>query len=124
MTRPVVLDVSHLAHRLRYSSPSGIEKVDFAYGRHFGLQPGKIVAGAHYRITRPRVIGPAKVKSLVTKVQSKWAVDLDLKADAKFQAIRSWIVGGLLERPDLSDRDTRLKEFFANYVSRMRRDVW
>jgi glycosyltransferase involved in cell wall biosynthesis len=123
MTRPIVFDVSHLAHRLRYSSPSGIEKVDFAYGRHFGLQPGKIVAGAQYRLAHPRVVAPAQVSALVRSVQSKWALDIDAANDAKFQQVRRWIVGEMRERPNLADRDTRLKEFVANYISRVKRDV-
>ena len=123
MGRPIVFDVSHLSHRMRYSSPSGIEKVDFAFARHFGLAQDKIIAGSQYRRDRPRVIPPARVRALIENVQSKWAVDLAIDADERFQQVRSWIVGELKDRPSLADRDTRAKEFVANAVSRWRRDV-
>ena len=123
MTRAIVFDVSHLAHRLRYSSPSGIEKVDFAYARHFALSPGKIVAGAQYRPVRPRVVAPDRVTALVNAVQSKWAVDRSIEDDAKFQQVRRWLIGEPREHRSLADRDTSIKEFAANAVSRMTRDV-
>ncbi len=123
MTRAIVFDVSHLAHRSRYSSPSGIEKVDLAYARHFALSPGKIVAGAQYRLVRPRVVAPDRVKALVNSVQSKWAADRRIEDDAKFQHVRRWLVGETRALRSLADRDTSIKEFAANAVSRMKRDV-
>jgi glycosyltransferase involved in cell wall biosynthesis len=121
MPRPIVFDVSHLAHRMRYSSPSGIEKVDFAFARHFVLDEGKIVAGAEYRRVHPRVIPAARVETLVRAVEQRWAIDLPLGADARFQQVRAWLVGDISDRPRLADRDTRAKDFVAGAIARVKR---
>ena len=110
MNRPIALDVSHLAHRSRYGAPAGIEKVDFAYSRHFALQDAKIVAGVQYGVTRPRIMTPAKVKSLVSVVEAKWATTVPIADDLKFQRIRRWLLGESLEREGLSHRDSRARD--------------
>jgi len=93
MTRPIALDVSHLAHRLRYGAPSGIEKVDLAYAGHF-CQGDRIVAGVQYGIGRPRLMSPARAKALTGNVREKWASDSALADDARFWRIRRWLIGG------------------------------
>ena len=121
MNRPIALDVSHLAHRSRYGAPAGIEKVDFAYSRHFALQDAKIVAGVQYGVTRPRIMTPAKVKSLVSVVEAKWATDVPIADDLKFQRIRRWLLGESLEREGLSHRDSRARDIVAKNFSGLQR---
>jgi hypothetical protein len=117
MTRPIVFDASHLAHRLRYSAPSGIEKIDFAYARYFGLQDGKIAAGVQYGLRRPRVMSPGQTKSLVKSVQSRWATDIALADDAKFQRILNWLNGAPIGPEDLSHREAPIKDMAAKSLS-------
>ena len=123
MTRPIALDVSHLAHRSRYRAPSGIEKVDFAYARHFGLREGKIIAGVQYGLARPRVMDPGQVKSLVASVQAKWAVDVAIADDTIFQQMRRWLIGETLDAETLAHRESRLIDILAKNLSGLQRTL-
>ena len=120
MTRPIALDVSHLAHRLRYGAPSGIEKVDLAYATHFSAK-SRIAAGVQYGIGRPRLMSAAQVGALVASVRQKWASDIALADDARFQRIRRWLTGADGDGPNLGHRDSPLKDMAAKSYTGLRR---
>ena len=122
MTRPIALDVSHLAHRLRYGAPSGIEKVDLAYASHF-CEDGRIAAGVQYGIGRPRVMSPPQVKTLAASVREKWASDVSLADDARFLEIRRRLIGADRGGRDLSHRESRLKDIAAKSYTGLQRAV-
>jgi glycosyltransferase involved in cell wall biosynthesis len=117
MTRPIIFDASHLAHRSRYAAPSGIEKIDFAYARYFGLQDEKIAAGIQYGLRRPRVMSPRQTKSLIKSVQSRWATDIALAGDAKLQRILNWLNGTPIGPENLSHRESPVKDMAAKTLS-------
>ena len=63
MTRAVCFDVTHLVSRLGVVAPSGFDKVDLAYGRHFvTADKGPFV---HYGFTAPHVLSRQRAQSLV-----------------------------------------------------------
>ncbi len=121
MNRPIALDVSHLAHRSRYGAPAGIEKVDFAYARHFALQDAKIVAGVQYGVARPRVMTPKQVNALVSGVEAKWATTVSIADDLKFRQIRRWLLGESIEKADLGHRESRAGDIVAKNFSGLQR---
>ena len=122
MIRPIAFDVSHLAHRLHYGAPSGIEKVDLAFARHF-CADGRIVGGVQYGIGRPRVMSPEQTAALVASVREKWAGDGALADDSRFLHIREWLSGADRNRRSLGHRESRLKDIAAKSYTGLQRAV-
>lgn len=102
MIRHVLYDVTHLIHRYAYDAPSGIDRVDLAYGRHFGLKKGKIAAGIHYGNTNPRIFDQSRVAHAVLRLEERWREDLAASEDKLFLAVRSWLKGKETVKPSVS----------------------
>lgn len=104
MQRPVTFDVTHLTSRLGIKTPSGIDLVDLAYGRHFierGLGPF-----AHYGQPRPRLLTQEQARDVIAiSSHAKWQ-QTSLAADVPFARVRAALtgVGGVL--PDASSPTT------------------
>jgi glycosyltransferase involved in cell wall biosynthesis len=94
MSRPIVFDVTHLEHRLAFESPTGIDRVDLAFARHFALTDGKIAAGLHYGRPFPRIVPSSDVADLVHRVEARWGETSRFDNDQKFLKTRDWIRGG------------------------------
>lgn len=71
MNKPVCYDVTHLVSRLGIASPSGIDNVDLAYGKHFAARDlGPFV---HYGWSAPHVLARERVRGIVAEAQgSHW----------------------------------------------------
>jgi Glycosyl transferases group 1 len=117
------IDLSHLQHRSRYRAPSGIEKVDMAYARHFCLQDAKICAGVQYGLTRPRLMNPKQAKTLVGAVASKWATDVSVTQDTAFQRVRRWLIDPTYAAKGLGHRESPARDIVARNISGWRRNV-
>src|SRR5262245_21836752 len=68
MARAVCFDVTHLVARLMIRSPSGIDKVDQAYGRHFAARA--LGPAVHYGLTAPHVLAPDRMQKIMDLVIS------------------------------------------------------
>lgn len=102
MIRPVLYDATHLIHRYAYDAPSGIDRVDLAYGRHFGLKKGKITAGIHYGNVNPRVLSQTRVAEAVVRLEERWREDLTVNDDKLFKAVEQWLAGKATLKPSVS----------------------
>src|SRR5262245_65635516 len=63
MARAVCFDVTHLVARLMIRSPSGIDKVDQAYGRQFAARA--LGPAVHYGLTAPHVLAPVRMQQIM-----------------------------------------------------------
>lgn len=70
--RPVCFDVTHLVGRMTVLAPSGIDKVDLAYGRHFATRGSGPVT--HYGLLKPHVLRHDHLSHIVTAfARHAWA---------------------------------------------------
>jgi glycosyltransferase involved in cell wall biosynthesis len=99
LTRPILYDATHLIHRYAYDAPSGIDRVDLAYGRHFGLKQGKIAAGLHYGHAKPQVLEPSRVGDAVRNLEDRWRETIRLEDDQSFSLIKQWLHGKSINKP-------------------------
>jgi glycosyltransferase involved in cell wall biosynthesis len=99
LTKPILYDATHLIHRYAYDAPSGIDRVDLAYGRHFGLKQGKIAAGLHYGHVKPQVLEPARVAEAVHKLEDRWRETIRLEDDQTFKLAKQWLLGKPITKP-------------------------
>lgn len=102
MSRPIVFDVTHLVHRVAYDAPSGIDRVDLAYGRYFGLNPGRIAAAIHYGNIQPQVLPPTRAAEAVRRLEERWRETITLEGDPAFGAARQWLRGLPITKPPTS----------------------
>lgn len=70
MPRPIAFDVTHLASRLPIDSPSGIDKVDLAYARHFSQSP--CAAAVHYGLRSARFFNASTIPRLAEASAARW----------------------------------------------------
>ena len=98
--RPLVLDTTHLVARLSRVRTSGIDKVDFAYARHFSAggsqfdveldrpRPGAwpLSGVAHYGLRRPRI----HTVTALTELLKRWS---DIPAEQGFAQAYQWLTG-------------------------------
>ena len=78
--RPIAFDLTRLVTRLRHASPSGIDRVDLAYARHFLGRPGPAV-GVISTAYGPRVLDRARALAIVEAVAAGWVEDRDALSD-------------------------------------------
>ena len=91
MPRPVAFDVTHLASRLPVDHPSGIDKVDLAYARHYAVTG--CGCAVHYGFRRPRFHAPEGVGQLaVLATRARWT-DLREHADGAFERVYLALTG-------------------------------
>jgi glycosyltransferase involved in cell wall biosynthesis len=88
----IAYDLTHLMHRRGFQAPSGIEKVDLAFARHFAVDPQDLCAALHYRFGEPYAFEPAKLTELVEEVSGLWALNATPDEDPKYKALREWLV--------------------------------
>ncbi len=91
MARPIAFDITHIVSRLPVGKPSGIDKVDLAYARHFA-QAG-CEAGVHYGLWEPRIHGGEVVAEVLRLAsRSRWVGD-EVEADPAFHRIAGLLTG-------------------------------
>lgn len=102
MPRPVAFDITHLAFRLPITRPSGIDKVDVAYARHFS---GAACAAVHYGVWRTRFHPSGSIANLLSlATRSRWE-GTSVGEDLAFERIYAWLTGH--PPPDGKDRGSR-----------------
>lgn len=91
MPRPLAFDITHLVSRLPVPHPSGIDKVDMAYARHFAANG--CAAAVHYGLTSPHIHpGRAVAEVLRTATQGRWA-GTGLDNDPAYARLYAWLTG-------------------------------
>lgn len=93
MTRAICFDVTHLVSRLMIRAPSGIDKVDLAYGRHFAARA--LGPGVHYGLGAPHTLTPARVREITDLAQATpWEDDgAAAVPDAALARVEQWLKG-------------------------------
>ena len=80
MQPQICYDVTHTVARLGLAAPSGIDKVDLAYGRHYAAR--RYGPGIHYGRSLPQVLELARLNEIVDlALQTRWE-RLNLEHDA------------------------------------------
>jgi glycosyltransferase involved in cell wall biosynthesis len=73
MTRPVALDVSRLMRRARFSTPTGIDRVERAYARYYLEQyDGPVEIVLHMPVMGDRRISFAKAQAFLSRLDAQW----------------------------------------------------
>ena len=93
MPRPIAFDLTHLVHRVAYDAPSGIDRVDLAYGRHFGFVPGKIAVAVHYAKGQPQVSAPPRLAEAVGRLEERWRETIGTDDDHVYDLTKRWLRG-------------------------------
>ena len=117
---PIAYDLTHLEHRSRYRAPTGIERVDLAFGEHFASSTARDVLALHYGFRRPAVLNQEDLRSLVKHVRGKWGLDLPHNKDVAYCRLRSWLSGDDT-RMDIGGKQSEDDEVWPNVVSAVRR---
>jgi len=110
MVRPIVYDVTHLIERITVKDPTGIDRVDLAYGCHFARAQRSGVFGSQYGLRGPRVISVVKHREIVRRAEAGWREHVSLDADQSFAAVNGWL-DGKAASGRLNDRPIRKAEF-------------
>jgi glycosyltransferase involved in cell wall biosynthesis len=92
MKRPIVYDITHLQSRTSFETPSGIDRIDLAFGRHFSSER-KIEACIQYAWNYPTVREPGRLDDLVRRLEARWGERSLLEQDVKFKETKDWIIG-------------------------------
>ena len=91
MARPVCYDLTHLVVRMMIAAPSGIDKVDLAYGRHYANHsPGPAV---HYGLTGPHVLQQRRLVDLIKILNDTPWVGRPFHHDPVFARTEAWLLG-------------------------------
>lgn len=73
MTRPVALDVSRLIRRARFTTPTGIDRVERAYARYYlDEYDGPVDLVVHMPVIGDRRIPCAKAKAFLARLDAQW----------------------------------------------------
>ena len=118
--RPITYDLTHLEHRSRYCAPTGIERVDLAFGEHFAYSSPREVRALHYGFRRPMVFDQTDLQTLVEHVRGKWDMNVPCERDGAFARLRSWLTATDegSRRVGATQQDS---ELWPNVVSAVRR---
>ena len=90
--RPILVDTTRLLTRLGHRSPTGIDRVDLAYARHFlNGQPGRrAVAATRFGL---RLLPESRLEALMEAIDGRWGDGLPAGADPALAALRSRLAG-------------------------------
>lgn len=83
---PVAFDLTRLITRLRHASPTGIDRVDLAYARHF-LSGGEQRFGLVTTRLGPRVVDGETARGIVETVAAGWVEDLSAEDDPVYRRL-------------------------------------
>jgi glycosyltransferase involved in cell wall biosynthesis len=73
MTRPVALDLSRLIGRARFTTPTGIDRVERAYARHYlNDYDGPVDVVMHIPAIGDRIVAAAKARSFLDRLDQQW----------------------------------------------------
>ena len=85
----IFLDVTRLATRVWRSSPSGIDRVEYAYAKHLLESPDTVCV-----FTAPVFSGAlrrARAHDILGRVERAWRLDATAETDPNYLALRDWL---------------------------------
>lgn len=90
--RPVVLDMTYVAARLGAATPTGIERVDAAFARHF-TTAAVAAPAVHYGLLGPHVLQPDTARVLAEEAAAVWRPSGGAADDPVYAAAARWLDG-------------------------------
>ncbi len=117
--RPILVDTTRLLTRLKHPSPSGIDRVDLAYARHFLTgEPDRLAIGIGY--FGPRLLPDDKREALIRTITERWREDMPADRDPVLADLRRRLAGEAAipgpARSKAAGRLPRLKHEVADQV--------
>jgi glycosyltransferase involved in cell wall biosynthesis len=100
MTRPIVYDLTHLDIRSNLAAPTGIDRVDFAYARHFASADDHIAAAAYYGLNGLNIVSASALGRVVDRASARWGETTPCESDVSFLRTRDWILGRAESTPE------------------------
>src|SRR5262245_10420098 len=111
MLRPIVYDVTHLVARMSIRDPTGIDRVDLSYGRHFAGSQRSDISASHYGLRAPRVMPSATLREIVQRAEAGWREHVLIDADPTFAAVKAWLDGERVRTSGRDDQAARKRPF-------------
>jgi glycosyltransferase involved in cell wall biosynthesis len=113
MPPPILLDTTRLLTRLQHAAPTGIDRVDLAYARHFlrGHYSGQATAATPFGM---RLLPDAQLAQLFATIERRWADQDPVSPDPVLAGVAAWLNG----QPRAAKRTGR-----SNGLSRLRLPV-
>lgn len=91
MSMDVCLDVTRLRARLRYTTPTGIDRVDLAYLRAFAAEPGLRLHLVAHGPLGPERLRPAAARQLIASLDRDWQRREQGWAPATYARLSDWL---------------------------------
>jgi glycosyltransferase involved in cell wall biosynthesis len=91
MVLPVTYDITRLATRVLDRTPNGIDRIDFAFARHFIDPAHRDRSGLMMTLLGPRMIAPDGTRDVVNGISSHWGEDETPDHDEGYRRIVAWI---------------------------------
>ncbi|MDQ6703024.1 MAG: glycosyltransferase family 4 protein, partial [Pseudomonadota bacterium] len=99
MVVPVAFDITRLATRVLNLTPNGIDRIDFAFARHF-LDPARQDRLAIMMTPLgPRAIAAAAARDIVDGISIHWGEEDKPEHDESYRRIAAWIRGEAAPSP-------------------------
>jgi glycosyltransferase involved in cell wall biosynthesis len=101
MVVPIAFDITRLATRILNVTPNGIDRIDFAFARHF-LDPVRQDGLAiMMTLLGPRAIAAAASRDIVDGISIHWGEDNKPEHDVSYCRITAWIRGDAARSPSV-----------------------
>ena len=92
MPRSIIYDITPFAGAAA-EDVGGIDRVAFAYGRHFSATSRRDVWGAYYGAWAPHLVNAHELTAILENTAQAWGDDIPAGADLVLAHIRSWLKG-------------------------------
>jgi glycosyltransferase involved in cell wall biosynthesis len=90
MPRSIICDITPLS-RTSLRDLAGIDRVAFAYARHYAATSRPNMFGAYFGAWAPHLIGAAELKAILQCTERAWRDDVPAEADAEFIRVLTWL---------------------------------
>ncbi|WOJ90538.1 glycosyltransferase family 1 protein [Methylocapsa polymorpha] len=94
MAVPVAYDITRLATRVLNVTPNGIDRIDFAFARHFLGSAQQDCSAIMMTLLGPRAIPVEGARDIVDGIAVHWGEDEKPDQDESYRRIAGWIRGG------------------------------
>jgi glycosyltransferase involved in cell wall biosynthesis len=94
MVVPVAYDITRLATRVLNVTPNGIDRIDFAFARHFLAPARDGGSGIMMTLLGPRAIALEGARDVVDGISVHWGEEEKPDEDESYRRIVEWIRGG------------------------------
>lgn len=84
-------DVTHMVSRLIVNEPTGIDRIDLAFARHFIRRDGDFAGGIHYGNRHERLHSPAQTAKILELAEHFWQETPNKADDAPFTQLLDWL---------------------------------